>query len=217
MITKLAIALLLSHGSGFGSGELLIAQVTPAAIPIPHSLLTTPYYQELLMAQVTPAAIARPVLTIGNQGTAVSELQAALKLLGYYSGAVDGVYGETTAQAVTRFQQAAGIAADGVAGADTWNRLLPTTSPTPPIAVTPTPAPTPPPSSDPTLPILREGMRGAAVSQLQERLRSLGFYQGAIDGVFGSLTTTAVISAQQKFKLDPDGVVGQATWSALQR
>lgn len=58
-------------------------------------------------------------------------------------------------------------------------------------------------------------MRGSAVSRLQERLRTLGFYNGAIDGVFGAETQTAVQAAQQKFNLEPDGVVGPATWTAL--
>jgi peptidoglycan hydrolase-like protein with peptidoglycan-binding domain len=60
-------------------------------------------------------------------------------------------------------------------------------------------------------------MRGSAIAQLQERLRSLGFFSGSIDGVFGEATQAAVKAAQQKFNLQPDGIVGSATWSALLR
>ncbi|NES85256.1 MAG: peptidoglycan-binding protein, partial [Moorea sp. SIO2B7] len=42
-------------------------------------------------------------------GSVVSELQAALKLLGYYDGSVNGIYSESSAIAVSRFQQAAGL------------------------------------------------------------------------------------------------------------
>jgi peptidoglycan hydrolase-like protein with peptidoglycan-binding domain len=47
------------------------------------------------VAQVTPPVIVnRPILKTGSQGAEVSELQAALKLLGYFTGTVNGFYGE---------------------------------------------------------------------------------------------------------------------------
>jgi peptidoglycan hydrolase-like protein with peptidoglycan-binding domain len=52
---------------------------------------------------------------------------------------------------------------------------------------------------------------------LQERLRTLGFFSGTVDGVFGEATQAAVKSAQRNFNLEPDGIVGSATWSALLR
>jgi len=76
-------------------------------------------------AEIVPLESSRITLRVGSQGTQVSELQAILKLLGYYSGAVDGVYQESTAIAVTAFQQAAGLTADGIVGPSTWGRLLP--------------------------------------------------------------------------------------------
>ena len=60
-------------------------------------------------------------------------------------------------------------------------------------------------------------MRGSAVSGLQMRLQAIGVFGGAIDGVFGTETQEAVKAAQQKFNLEPDGVVGSATWEALMR
>jgi len=186
-----------------------------------------------------PTAGVRPVLTVGDRSESVSELQGMLKLLGYYSGSVDGVYQDNTATAVSAFQRAAGLAADGVAGTATWNRLLPAAnntvpvtpaptrpSPVTPTPVTPAPAPTPvtptpvtptPVVTQPTvaLPLLRSGMRGSAISQLQQRLRRLGFFNGAVDGAFGTETEDAVKAAQRNYGLDADGVVGSATWDAL--
>jgi len=69
--------------------------------------------------------ISRPLLKAGSQGAAVLELQAALKLLGYYTGAVDGVYSESTVIAVSQFQQAAGLKPDGIVNSATWERLFP--------------------------------------------------------------------------------------------
>ncbi|MBD2497993.1 peptidoglycan-binding protein [Nostoc sp. FACHB-280] len=80
----------------------------------------------LQIAQAVPnAAISRPTLKIGSQGERVSELQAALKLLGFYTGNVDGVYNENTANAVSRFKQAVGLNPDGVVDAATWQKLFP--------------------------------------------------------------------------------------------
>jgi N-acetyl-anhydromuramyl-L-alanine amidase AmpD len=53
----------------------------------------------------------------------ISGLQQALKMLGYRI-AVDGDYGPETRQVVTSFQMHAGIAADGIAGAQTEAKLL---------------------------------------------------------------------------------------------
>lgn len=203
------------------------------------------------LAQVTPLTIVnRPLLKIGSEGAAVSELQAALKLLGYYTDVVDGVYRESTAIAVSQFQKVAGLNVDGITGSATWNRLfpnMPSAQAPPPTSSNNLSAQMPPPTSSnnpasafpvpsslqttisdrsstiPTyspppavnLPILRFGMQGSAVTQLQQRLRALGFLKASADGRFGSATQAAVQAAQQNFNLNPDGIVGSATWSAL--
>jgi murein L,D-transpeptidase YcbB/YkuD len=63
--------------------------------------------------------------------------------------------------------------------------------------------------------ILRISSRGSAVNKLQTLLKKAGFYQGAIDGIFGRQTQAAVMKFQQSKKLSADGVVGAKTWSAL--
>lgn len=180
----------------------------------------------LLITLTTPWAalsqVSRPILRSGNRGTEVAELQSVLKLLGFFNGGVDGFFGEDTVSAVTQFQQAAGVAADGVVGPATWNRLFPTeavpSTPTTPTTSRPEPTtPTPQANESAAFPILRRGMTGEAVRGLQQRLRTIGVYDGEIDGVFGEQTEAAVKAAQQKYQLDPDGVVGPSTWSTLLR
>ena len=61
----------------------------------------------------------------GSRGHYTELCQLALVRSGYLNGAVDGIFGPATENAVRRFQQAAGIAADGIVGAETWKRLLP--------------------------------------------------------------------------------------------
>ncbi|NET01366.1 MAG: peptidoglycan-binding protein [Sphaerospermopsis sp. SIO1G2] len=72
--------------------------------------------------------INRPNLQIGSRGERVLELQAALKLLGFYTGVVNGIYQENTAQAVYQFKQAAGLTPNNVVDSQTWQKLFPSVS-----------------------------------------------------------------------------------------
>ena len=63
------------------------------------------------------------VLKQGASGGEVKELQRRLKNWGYYDGAVDGIYGRGTVEAVKKFQQKNGLTADGIAGIDTFKAL----------------------------------------------------------------------------------------------
>jgi N-acetylmuramoyl-L-alanine amidase len=119
----------LMTGALITSGCLSFA-FSPSAIAIvPPSKANNSQPAQRKLNQSEPAKTAkapvRSVLRLGSQGAEVTELQGILSLLGYYSGAADGSYSEATAIAVEKFQKAAGIGADGVAGAETWNRLLP--------------------------------------------------------------------------------------------
>ena len=64
--------------------------------------------------------MAEPVLKKGSKDPAVRDLQEALRALGYDLGAVDGVFGANTENAVKQFQQAREIPVDGVVGRVTW-------------------------------------------------------------------------------------------------
>ena len=55
----------------------------------------------------------------GSTGSEVRSIQTKLKSLGYYNGAVDGIYGTQTKNAVTAFQRNCGITVDGIAGPQT--------------------------------------------------------------------------------------------------
>ena len=59
------------------------------------------------------------------------------------------------------------------------------------------------------------GSRGEQVSKVQRKLRQWGYYDGAVDGVFGQETYDAVVRFQRKNGLTADGVIGSATAEAM--
>ena len=61
--------------------------------------------------------------SIGSRGTEVRNIQERLKKWGYYNGAVDGIYGQKTANAVKYFQRKNGLKADGIAGTQTLKAM----------------------------------------------------------------------------------------------
>lgn len=68
---------------------------------------------------------------------------------------------------------------------------------------------------------IRNGDRGENVAVIQTELNRISLNYPAIpkinpvDGIFGPATERAVIAFQQIFGLDPDGIVGKATWYKL--
>ena len=72
---------------------------------------------------ITEEVIDVAILRQGATGNEVKEVQRRLKLWGYYSGSVDGVFGASTKKAVMAFQQKNGLTADGVVGASTYKAL----------------------------------------------------------------------------------------------
>jgi N-acetylmuramoyl-L-alanine amidase len=63
--------------------------------------------------------------------------------------------------------------------------------------------------------ILRQGSKGSDVKEVQRRLKQWGYYDGAVDGVFGGGTEKAVQYFQRKNGLTADGIVGAKTAAAL--
>lgn len=59
------------------------------------------------------------LLRKGDTGSAVRSLQSRLNALGYSCGAVDGIFGNRTRDAVRAFQRGAGLDDDGIAGPKT--------------------------------------------------------------------------------------------------
>ena len=133
---------------------------------------------------------------------------------------VDGIFGSRTEASVRRFQEIFGLEPDGIVGKATWYALVRLYT-----AVTRL--------SElrsqgqrfysisweyPNSP--RPGSTGEKVRHLQYMLAVLSDFipqipSVAVDGIFGSATTEAVLAAQQYFGLPQTGIVDAATWEEI--
>ncbi|MER5898449.1 glycoside hydrolase domain-containing protein [Streptomyces sp. NPDC001876] len=130
----------------------------------------------------------------GSTGDRVKAAQCLLKAAGFDPGTPDGIFGPDTTAAARNFQAAKGLTADGVVGAKTWTALL----------------------SRGSTPTVQNGSTGEAVTRLQRALTAALGRTVSIDGIFGSGTTQAALDYQSSRGLGADGIVGPATWGALQ-
>ena len=71
----------------------------------------------------TPTPTAAAVLKKGSSGADVKTLQRRLKQLGYYTGSVDGDFGDATEKALRAFQDRNNLLVDGIAGKSTMANL----------------------------------------------------------------------------------------------
>ena len=135
----------------------------------------------------------------GSEGEAVRKLQNRLASLGYKPGYTDGRFGAATEAAVMAYQANNSLTVDGKAGPATQRSLYGTSQ-----------------NSNVGYSSLRPGDTGAAVKNMQYTLYELGYYDGAIDGIFGQTTSDAVRSFQIENSLKPvDGIAGNTTLSRL--
>lgn len=59
--------------------------------------------------------------------------------------------------------------------------------------------------------VIKQGMSGNQVKEIQTILKDSGYYSGNVDGIYGSQTTAAVKKYQAANGLIADGIVGQKT------
>ena len=137
----------------------------------------------------------QPTVREGDTGNAVRRVQRAIRRTPNLTLVVDGIFGPATKAAVIAFQQAEGLAADGIVGPLTWNAL---------------------PDGGP-MPTLQQGSSGEVVKRLQTVLTNgasqWGTGPGPIDGDFGPLTKASVQAFQGWGHVAQDGIVGDRTWS----
>jgi len=157
--------------------------------------------------EVAPGYKFSKYLQIGSQSTEVTQLQQKLRELGYFTYPENtGYFGHITQTAVKAFQKANNIEQVGVVGPQTRralnaiNTIESITQPQPFIFSQ----------------YIIIGTRSSEVTQLQQKLRELGFFTFFKNtGYFGSITGEAVKAFQKANNIEQVGVVGPQTRSAL--
>ena len=111
------------------------ATMVSGATPIPYDLLHTPTPVPTATPVPTPSPEPTPtptpeptptplMLHENSHGEEVQLMQERLIVLGYLTGKADGYFGPKTGKAVTAFQEANGLKADGYAGPLTLDKLF---------------------------------------------------------------------------------------------
>jgi peptidoglycan hydrolase-like protein with peptidoglycan-binding domain len=144
------------------------------------------------------------LLTVGDVGDRVRELQRLLNRLGY-DVTVDGIFGQDTEEAVIAFEMDVGLPGDGGWGDEEARAAR--------RAIREQNQPNEEEPRDPA--VLESGDQGRRVLQLQRRLEELRYWVGPKDGSFGTVTEQAVMALQGAAGLSRDGIVGPKTRRAI--
>ena len=158
-------------------------------------------------AKKTETAAPAALMSKGDTGMKVRELQHRLHQLAWFSGDITGNYGQTTVEAVRGFQAKRKLRETGAVDSATWATLVKMTRK--PTAeelnnkLTPGPA------------LMKLGSSGDRVRDLQARLRQIGWYEGKVTGSYGRETVTSVEGFQRRRGLPVTGEVDQRTWDRL--
>jgi YVTN family beta-propeller protein len=216
-----------AHGldaDGLADSHLLKALEFSAAAPTP-SQSTDPQKGFTDDPQVSTSS--ESALKQGGSSAQVTDLQKKLQAAGYFDGPLTGYYGPMTQAAVTKFQKANGLTADGMADSKTLKALESSAA-----------APTPSQSTDPQKgfttddphngftnepqvsaspePVLKKGDSSSQVTELQKKLQAAGYFDGPLTGYYGSVTQAAVTKFQKANGLTADGMADSKTFKALE-
>jgi peptidoglycan hydrolase-like protein with peptidoglycan-binding domain len=167
------------------------------------ALLAAPFMRAASAQSSTPLTYAQPLSPAG-----ISAVQQRLKQAGGYTGGTDGVWGRDSAAALERFQRSHGLQAAGQLNQATVATLG--LNPAELLA----PAPAGVPSTAPATAVA-EPLSPEVVRAIQGRLRTLGFYSGQIDGLWGPSMQSSIRQFQQGRGLQATGQLNPATTTAL--
>ena len=166
-------------------------------------------------------------LKYGDRGDKVKEIQTYLIAQCLLQDEADGVYGSSTVEAIKDFQSALGLEADGVCGTVTYKVLraaayneidiynfsldefLADAGYGEPVVESAG-------SYANVGDVIKPGMSGAGVVNLQTKLIEHGFLDGEADGYCGESTVAALKNFQSSRGMTPDGICGLQTYSALE-
>ncbi len=159
----------------------------------------------------TCAPVGTPYIYENSRGEAVGRAQTRLEELGYYAGEINDLNDKATQTAIKAFEAKHGLMQDGELDPADQNILYSAAAMSASVVVTPAPSPTPAPPAG----IVRPGDKSDDALKVQERLKELGYYNGQLDGSFGTGSVSAMKAFQKKNGLNADGICGVKTRAVL--
>ena len=134
---------------------------------------------------------------------------------------VDGFYGKTTTEAVTKFQEVFDLETDGLVGRATWNQIQFIYNAVKKLYTVNSEGLRITDISTRYEDVLKEGSTGDGVLTIQYYLSYIALFvptvtAAALDGSFGSQTTNAVKSFQKTYGLEQSGIVDRLTWDIME-
>ena len=165
-------------------------------------------------------------LSLGSIGNDVKNIQVRLNRISKNYPSIpkinpaNGVFGESTENAVKEFQRIFNLDTDGIVGRGTWYRIQAIFGAVKRLNELASEGITLQEISEIFNIELREGDTGAEVYELQFILNLIGNYNEeipspAIDGIFGAGTKEAVIAFQRLYGFTQNGIVTPALWEQL--
>lgn len=162
----------------------------------------------------------------GSRGLNVQTIQTYLNRIRKNYPAIpvitdeSGVFGNSTAAAVKKFQSVFNLTSDGIVGKSTWYKISSLYTAITRLAELNSEGETLGIGTVPPDSVLRQGSRGQDVILLQYLLDVISEYYPSIpsitqDGIFGAMTASAVTAFQRLMRLNPDGIAGPLTWKSL--
>ena len=198
-------------GAGADQSGPAPAEVAASSAPSASTSVATPAPSPSAYASTSaaPKKVAQPaaLLSRGDDGAKVRELQHRLRQLDWFSGSITGRYAGSTVAAVKGFQDKRELEVTGAVDAKTWSSLTSRTrKPTQDEMhnrLTPGPA------------LLAQGASGDRVRDLQARLKQLAWFSGSVTGTYGPATASAVKGFQGKRAIPVTGEVDRRTLDRL--
>ena len=186
----------------YGSGTVTAVKSFQAMNGLTSDGIAGPATQQRLYGDSSTANRIPGTLRQFDEGPNVRDMQYALYELGYFQDPINGIYGQSTFNAVKEFQMINNLDVDGVAGNATLNLLFS-------IFAKPVTA------STGSFQTLMLGSEGEDVVLLQATLMDLGYLDSGVTGVFDDATFVALKSFQQYNGLTVDGIAGATTQERL--
>ena len=197
----------------------------------PYEILTYYYGDDINITRtddvrgITSTAPAFP-LRQGSSGNDVLSVQRRLNRIATNYPAipkiypVNGLFGESTEEAVRSFQRIFNLTEDGVVGDATWYRIQYIYNSVKRLSELYSEGLRFEDITAPFPSVLEAGMSGEGVRILQYYLNFVAEFVGTVpsvaeDGIFGEETERAVRAFQETYGLTPDGIVGEGTWNVL--